>query len=425
MNWGSYVRDIGVLGAPFSYFVPNIAFLRMLRFLKPLGRVRVLFPSKVVVKTVAASMQSMGPVLSLVFFAMFFFGVMGIYVFGKNGVLYYRCGIALEPSKALSYYDPSTYQFSVDQGMQVVNCTIDMDRYREFLRLRGKWGDRALLGQGAPQPGPEQPPSHFREVIDAMASDDSGAGSNPYPDAVGRQLLGLARWDRELGAIDHPLEVPYLVEKNETTGEYVTEMATFSIKQKQDDCSAKDPELYYVNGVEMNADQFGMTKEFAGRYMWLGQPFKQGGERRRRRVKDQARRSDESSANISMSKESSANISAKEEIGAKSVDSPTEHGEDGNFIEATCIVAQPPKICRYAASTRTRVLAQERGMSLFVTAGVLVMLLPCTHALFTSVTSPPRVIHLIEEIIALSCVLDICLNTIRVCQRNCVHEDVL
>ena len=348
MNWGSYVRDIGVLGAPFSYFVPNIAFLRMLRFLKPLGRVRVLFPSKVVVKTVAASMQSMGPVLSLVFFAMFFFGVMGIYVFGKDGVMYYRCGIALEPSEALSYYDPSTYQFSVEQGMQVVNCTIDMDRYREFLRLRGKRGERALLGQGASQPGPEQPPSYFREDIEALASDDSSAGSNPSSDGVGRQLLGLARWDMELGAIEQQLQVEYQVGKNETTGEYVTETVTFSVKQKQDDCSAKDPELFFVNGVEMNADQFGLTKEFAGRYMWLGQPE---GERRRRRVKDQTRRSEESSANMS----------AKEVIGAESVNSPTEHGEHGNFVEAACIVAQPPKICRYAASTRTRASTQGEG----------------------------------------------------------------
>jgi len=78
MNWGSYVRDIGILGAPWKFFFPNIAFLRMLRFLKPMGRVKMLFPSKVVVKTVAAAMQSMGPVLSLVFFAMFFFGVAGI-----------------------------------------------------------------------------------------------------------------------------------------------------------------------------------------------------------------------------------------------------------------------------------------------------------------------------------------------------------
>ena len=96
MNWGSYCRDIGVLSTPWSYFFPNIAFLRMLRFLKPLGRVKVLFPSKVVVKTVAAAMGSMGPVLALVGFAMFFFGIMGIYIFGAKGEMYYRCGVALE-----------------------------------------------------------------------------------------------------------------------------------------------------------------------------------------------------------------------------------------------------------------------------------------------------------------------------------------
>ncbi len=53
------------------------------RFLKPLGRVKFLFASKVVVKTVAGAMASMGPVLGLVGFVVLLFGVAGVYLFGK------------------------------------------------------------------------------------------------------------------------------------------------------------------------------------------------------------------------------------------------------------------------------------------------------------------------------------------------------
>ena len=41
---------IGVISPTLGLFLPNIAFLRLLRFLKPLGRVRALFASKIVVK---------------------------------------------------------------------------------------------------------------------------------------------------------------------------------------------------------------------------------------------------------------------------------------------------------------------------------------------------------------------------------------
>jgi hypothetical protein len=76
-NWGSYLVRIGVLGGFFKLLFPNIAFLRTLRFLKPLGRVKALFASKVVVKTVSEAIQQMGPVLSLVIFVILLFSIMG------------------------------------------------------------------------------------------------------------------------------------------------------------------------------------------------------------------------------------------------------------------------------------------------------------------------------------------------------------
>jgi hypothetical protein len=65
-NYGSYLKNAGILSEQVGLFLPNIAFLRLLRFLKPLGRVRALFASKVVVKTVAGALAGMPPVLALV-----------------------------------------------------------------------------------------------------------------------------------------------------------------------------------------------------------------------------------------------------------------------------------------------------------------------------------------------------------------------
>ena len=45
-----YTSGIGIISPQLGLFLPNIAFLRLLRFLKPLGRVRILFASKIVVK---------------------------------------------------------------------------------------------------------------------------------------------------------------------------------------------------------------------------------------------------------------------------------------------------------------------------------------------------------------------------------------
>ena len=55
-NYGSYFKAAGYLPHEAGLFLPNIAFLRLLRFLKPLGRVRALFASKIVVKTVAGAL---------------------------------------------------------------------------------------------------------------------------------------------------------------------------------------------------------------------------------------------------------------------------------------------------------------------------------------------------------------------------------
>jgi hypothetical protein len=76
-NWGSYLVRIGVLTGFMRLVFPNIAFLRTLRFLKPFGRVKALFASKVVVKTVSEAIEQMAPVLSLVSFMILLFSIMG------------------------------------------------------------------------------------------------------------------------------------------------------------------------------------------------------------------------------------------------------------------------------------------------------------------------------------------------------------
>ena len=79
-NWGSYLVRSGVITGTLALIFPNIAFLRTLRFLKPLGRVKALFASKVVVKTVSEAIQSMAPVLSLLFFVILMFGIFGNHI---------------------------------------------------------------------------------------------------------------------------------------------------------------------------------------------------------------------------------------------------------------------------------------------------------------------------------------------------------
>jgi hypothetical protein len=317
MNVGSFLRDTGTLVKPFSDFVPNVAFLRMLRMLKPLGRVKFLFPSKVVVKTVAAALQSMGPVISLVAFAMFFFGVAGIYIFGAKGELYYRCGVALETNDALRYYDPSNYHFDLNRGMQVMNCQIDMDRYREFLALRGQ----TALGNGkAPEEAQiDEPGRNLSQAIETMAN-----FSNFSADASAAQKRRL------LSSADSSNKVAVQI-FNKATGVYDTNYSTFKVIKRviegestcgQDQSIHVDNKLeerYIVNGLEMSASDFRNSPQFRGRYLWLGQRIN-GGEPHRR-VRARARRSAE--------------------------DGDGESSEFSVFRDVQCIVVHPPRICTY------------------------------------------------------------------------------
>ena len=343
MNWGSYFRDIKFLPKPYSDFFPNIAFLRMLRFLKPLGKVPFLFPSKVVVKTVAASMQSMGPVISLVAFALFFFGVAGIYIFGKAGEMYFRCGVALEPHDAMKYYNPDGYKFALDRGMQVQNCTVDMDRYHEFLSMRGK----KVLGTELPN---EDEPliKNLSQAIETMASFDSNTSTSKYSSPGKSRLWSKRRTDKG-GAIG--IKVQHF---SEETKEYDTRDTTFNIIKKQKlECheqgyvlTERAEETYVVNGTEMTVGEFVLSDAFVGRYQWLGQPT--GGEKHRRRSLFQKmfRRSEEAPT-----EEGGA---AGEVVGVEH-DTTEVHGGGGhiggfaNFRDVKCIVAVPVKICKYVS----------------------------------------------------------------------------
>jgi len=134
MNWGSYLTEIQVFPYAVGLAFPNIAFLRMLRFLKPLGRIRVLLPSKVVVQTVKSAITSMAPVLALLAFALLFFGVVGIYLFGSLGQLYYRCGRALTIKEAFHFYNPEKYKSSPLNTINFKNCSVNMPLYQEYLK---------------------------------------------------------------------------------------------------------------------------------------------------------------------------------------------------------------------------------------------------------------------------------------------------
>lgn len=135
MNWGSYAVSVNIIGGPLRFVFANIAFVRMLRFLKPLGRVRFLFPSKVVVKTVAGAMASMGPVLSLVGFAVLFFGIVGIFLFGKEGQLYYRCGNAFSHSAAAEFYDQKNYEQHARSLFLVAECHVNVAAFEKCWHL--------------------------------------------------------------------------------------------------------------------------------------------------------------------------------------------------------------------------------------------------------------------------------------------------
>ena len=320
MNVGSFARDSGALVKPFSDFVPNVAFLRMLRMLKPLGRVKFLFPSKVVVKTVAASMQSMAPVLSLVAFAMFFFGVAGIYIFGAKGELYFRCGVAMDVSDALRYYDPGNYAFDLHRGMQVMDCKVDMQRYHEFVELRG----RTVLGHGLVVPPEEnqveEPAKNISQAVESMAIFSANASAAGPPSSRRRQSSSSTG--------KNALAVQVY---NKETGEYETNFSTFEVSERAvEEGSAcgqasganlnqKMEEIWVVDGMEMSATEFRASPQFSGRYLWMGSPIG-GEETHRRRIGKIERRSVEEGA-------------AEHTIGF------------GNFQDVKCIVAHPPKIC--------------------------------------------------------------------------------
>lgn len=321
MNWGSFLRDRQILNSPVAYFFPNIAFLRMLRFLKPLGRVKLFFPSKVVVKTVAAAMQSMGPVLSLVGFALFFFGVAGIYIFGKAGDMYYRCGVAMYAPDAKTYYNASGYKFTLDRGMQVQDCTIDMARYHEFLRLLGK---KVLGHESFPEDAEEQH-SNMSQVVESMANFSVNASAS----AAGSRRR-LFSTQKKWGTQRRSIEVMVLTAGNpENPGVFdtlkPTKLEIIVEEPSEDTCpdtnnpnKGRPTETYVVDGEKMNLGGFLMSEAYKGRYLWLAQE---------RLPLDGGRRS-------GSWLEDRRNEKAHEE-------GPS----FGNFDYTKCIVMQPPKIC--------------------------------------------------------------------------------
>ena len=344
MNWGSYLSDISVLTNPIAYFFPNIAFLRMLRFLKPLGRVKLFFPSKVVVKTVSASLQSMGPVLSLVFFAMFFFGVAGIYIFGNSGALNYRCGIALEPEDALTYYDPSDYEYKADGDMQVQNCTVDMDRYHEFVKLRGERTLGSLVAPVQVQPSV----INSSQFVETMANFSNfsilRSARHALQQESKRNVLSIsetrkaqrraiqvsAQIPRKEEPADGSCEIRDLYDRCATgaviENEYEPKPVTLDIRfPKMVDCPdtmsftpvQKEGEIFVVNGMEMGMGQFVASEEFSGRYLWLSKEIPTGEHSRRRQA------------------------------AAESDTNKLEHNKPfGNYRKARCIVVQPARICK-------------------------------------------------------------------------------
>ncbi len=130
-NWTSYAVSVGYLPQLFSFIFPNIGFIRMLRFLKPLGRMKALISSKIVVKTVADAIGSMIPVLSLVFFFTLLFAIIGINLFGKRGLLRYRCGIPLSSDEAMALLTPDAQNV-----LNYKDCLVNMDYYMQFLMDR-------------------------------------------------------------------------------------------------------------------------------------------------------------------------------------------------------------------------------------------------------------------------------------------------
>ena len=130
-SWTSYAVTNGILPGFFSFIFPNISFVRMLRFLKPFGRIKALIDSKIVVKTVADAISSMFPVLSLVFFCTLLFAIVGINLFGRRGVLRYTCGLPLslvEADSLLSEEAQSVLNFR--------NCSVNMYYYTQFLETQ-------------------------------------------------------------------------------------------------------------------------------------------------------------------------------------------------------------------------------------------------------------------------------------------------
>ena len=130
-NWTSYAVSVGYLPQLFSFIFPNIGFIRMLRFLKPLGRMKALISSKIVVKTVVDAIGSMIPVLSLVFFFTLLFAIVGINLFGRRGLLRYRCGIPLSSDEAIALLTPDAQNF-----LNFKDCLVNMDYYMQFLMDR-------------------------------------------------------------------------------------------------------------------------------------------------------------------------------------------------------------------------------------------------------------------------------------------------
>ena len=135
-NWTSYSVSMGYFPAFLSFIFPNISFIRVLRFLKPLGQIKALIASKIVVKTVADAIGSMMPVLSLVFFFTLLFAIVGINLFGRRGLLRYRCGIPFSLEDADAMLTPDAQNV-----LNFKNCTVNMNSYLTFMSNQDRGAD--------------------------------------------------------------------------------------------------------------------------------------------------------------------------------------------------------------------------------------------------------------------------------------------
>lgn len=70
--------------------------------------------------------------LRQVSFVVLFFGIGGIYLFGKGGSLYYRCGTVFTPHESRFFWNQSLYSPHPTNLLNVAPCYLDMKLLDEW-----------------------------------------------------------------------------------------------------------------------------------------------------------------------------------------------------------------------------------------------------------------------------------------------------